>query len=126
LPNPEDRKSSGKTVDSSLPEFLNRVVLDEKARGPQCQKMVSKGDLSGGACSPGTQARLASGAACPNGLQGAPQIGRALQEEPSMTKTCDLILTARLSPELCNSFAPPFEKGAGKAGRRRHPQYRVR
>jgi len=48
LPNPKDRKSSGKTVDSSLPEFLRRAVLDEKAQWPQCQKMVSKGDLFGG------------------------------------------------------------------------------
>jgi hypothetical protein len=38
-------ESSAKTVDGSLPEAASGNVLDEKAVGPQRQKMVRVGDL---------------------------------------------------------------------------------
>ncbi len=38
-------ESSAKTVDGSLPEAASGQVLDEKAVGPQRQKMVRMGDL---------------------------------------------------------------------------------
>jgi hypothetical protein len=46
LPNPwEVLESSAKTVDAWLPGPLPDVFLDDKGLEPQCQKMVSIGDL---------------------------------------------------------------------------------
>src|SRR3954470_5379956 len=45
LPNPRTPESSAKTLDGSLPAARVGPFLDEKRQWPQCQKMVSRGDV---------------------------------------------------------------------------------
>src|SRR5882724_4159425 len=56
----EKSESSAKTVDGSLPGPHFPAVLDEKYGRPQCQKMVSRGDLVMGDSHPRRHGR-----ACP-------------------------------------------------------------
>jgi hypothetical protein len=142
LPDPLGAKSSSKTVDGWLPALRSAVVLDEKCPDPQCQKMVSMGDLMAEFAGRHRGERRGGGKflapLCPSsspGLTGRSSIPEAAVLEPrsrgvldapharSMTAEGGVSSRSRGAWRPSFSISPPSSKteGAGKAGCGLHP-----